>query len=590
MGMRADDFTKSVRAAREAFLSTGRAHDRVRSEIEASWRRSSVSGVKPELRQLPDVDMVDLHGRLYVAAQPVLEDLAERLHDTSTSVMLADRNARVITRLVSDQGLRRRLDRANSVDGASLHEEVAGTNGLGSVLAEGGPVEVKGPEHYIEGFHGFSCVGAPVRSPLSGQIEGVVTLAVRYEDSNDLLLPLALKVAEEIRQRMLLQATARERMLLDTFLSVARRSNRPVISVTNQLVITNPAAARLLDGVDHALLWDIAADQSASGGTRRADLPLAGGEVVSARVRPVDDGAIVFGAIIEIERPAERASPAAKTARAELPGLVGRSSAWAEVCVTARGLVRAGLPIVAYGERGVGKVATLQAALDAARQPSAVVDAALEPVLGLAKWMASVQAILAQQRTVIVRHAELLSPGAAAAVAAVGQEGPTSARVMATVTTEEPTIPEGHCELVDRLAAAPLRVPPLRQRQEDIIPLAETIGRQHAVGSEQPRWSTEALHALALAAWPGNVRELLTTVRRAIADAGRGEIRPVHLPPSLHRRPHYVRRSNLEQAEIDAIRSALAAHAGNKQQAARALGISRSTLYRKLEAFALDLA
>src|SRR5687767_8057307 len=138
MGVHADEFTRTVRAAREAFLATGRTERPVRHEIEASWRRSSVSGVRPELDLLPSAgDLVERNGRLYVAARPTLDDLAARLAGTATSILLADKHARVITRWVGDASLRRRLDRVNSAEGATLHEEVVGTNGLGSVLAEG---------------------------------------------------------------------------------------------------------------------------------------------------------------------------------------------------------------------------------------------------------------------------------------------------------------------------------------------------------------------------------------------------------------------------------------------------------------------
>ncbi|HUG49071.1 MAG TPA: helix-turn-helix domain-containing protein [Candidatus Limnocylindria bacterium] len=591
MAARADEFVRTGRAAREIFLTTGRAPSRVRQQIEASWRRSSVSGVRPELRQLPDVDLVELNGRLYVAAKPVLQDLGERLGDTSTSVMLADRNARVITRWVSDHGLRRRLDRANSVDGASLHEEVAGTNGLGSVLVEGIPVEVKGPEHYIDAFQGFSCVGAPVRHPLSGQIEGVVTLAVRYEDSNELLLPLAVQVAEDIQQRMLLQATARERMLLDTFLSVARRSTRPVVAVTDQLVITNPAAARLLDGVDHALLWEIAANGSAAAGSRRTELPLSGGEVVSARVRPVDDGLVAFGAVIEIDPPLPATSRQAASALPSLPGMAGNSAAWQSLCSTALRNVREGRPMVISGERGTGKVALLMAALSVSGKSMIVVDAAMEPVLGAAAWVRSLHEVLAHDGGAIIRHVNLLGEQACAAVCAIlDDRGIGGSRMLATCSISDARPSGAVMALIERLGST-LEVPALRSRREDIPDIVAMLARRHAGGGPlTPRWNSDAMHALMNAQWPGNVRELESVVRELVGAAKGGEIRLADLPNRLRHRVRQPGRAELEQAEIQAIRSALAEHGGNKQRSARALGISRSTLYRKLESFGPDLA
>ncbi len=592
MATRAQDFTRTVRAARETFLATGHTDLPVRREIQASWRRSQVSGVQPEQRQLSDVRaLVERNGRLYVAARPVLEDFAARLGDTSTSILLADRQARVITRWVGDTGLRRKLDQANSVRGASLHEDVVGTNGLGSVLAEGRPVKVAGPEHFIEGFQGFTCVGAPVRNPLSGRIEGIVTLAVRYEDSNELLFPMVMQVTEDIQQRMLLQATARERMLLDTFLSVARRSTRPVVSVSDQIIITNPAAARLLDGVDHALLWEFAAQATAGHPTASAELPLSDGEVVSARLRTVDDGQSVFGAVIEIDAVRDRPHrPDQAAGSGQLSGLAGGSQAWRRASAIAVRFAATELPMLVIGERGVGKLALLEAAFSGhvPADELVIVDGGLEPALGATAWLATVQAGAYERRVLVVRHIEALSDAAARGLAGILDALPraSTARLVGTLTSDAVERRPAVQALIDRLGVARIEVPALRQRPEDLPHLLRVLWHRHAGGRPMPRWSADAMYALARHDWPGNVRELDSVVQRIAADGPVGEIRPDDLPDEIPRQPLRAGLSRLEQLEAVAIRSALAAHAGNKHRAARELGISRSTLYRKLEALA----
>jgi transcriptional regulator of acetoin/glycerol metabolism len=594
MATRAQDFTRTVRAARETFLATGRTDLPVRREIEASWRRSSVSGVQPELRQLPDVrDLVERNGRLYVAAKPVLEDLAARLGDTSTSILLADRQARVITRWVGDIGLRRRLDQANSVDGASLHEDVVGTNGLGSVLAEGRAVQVAGPEHYIDAFQGFTCVGAPVRHPLNGQIEGIVTLAVRYEHSNELLFPMVLQVTEEIRQRMLLQATARERMLLDTFLSVARRSTRPVVSVSDQIIITNPAAARLLDGVDHAVLWEFASQATAGNATASTELPLSDGEMVSARLRTVDDGRSVFGAVIEIDASHARPRRRETAPVGLLPGLAGGSRAWRRSSEAAAHFAATSLPMIVSGERGVGKLALVEAVFAARSKGDdlTIVDAAMEPADGATTWLAGVQAQLRERGVLVIRHIESLSDAAAHGLAGIldAHTQPTASRVVGTLTSDGDEPPPPLRALMERLGVARVEVPPLRQRREDLPHLVSALWRCHAPGRPLPRWGPDAMHALAQHDWPGNIRELESLVRRLVVGNLGTEVRLEDLPEEYRRQPLRSGLSRLEQLEAGAIRNALEAHAGNKHRAARELGISRSTLYRKLEALAPGL-
>jgi len=97
------------------------------------------------------------------------------------------------------------------------------------------------------------------------------------------------------------------------------------------------------------------------------------------------------------------------------------------------------------------------------------------------------------------------------------------------------------------------------------------------------------MHALARHEWPGNIRELESLVHRIVAGSLGSEVRLEDLPEELRRQPLRAGLSRLEQLEAAAIRHALEAHAGNKHRAARELGISRSTLYRKLEALAPGL-
>ena len=96
----------------------------------------------------------------------------------------------------------------------------------------------------------------------------------------------------------------------------------------------------------------------------------------------------------------------------------------------------------------------------------------------------------------------------------------------------------------------------------------------------------EALQLLERLPWPGNVRELESALRSA---ARALEVRLEDLPAELRARAARVPTSGLQRVEAEAIARALAGCDGNKRDAARELGISRSTLYRKLRAYGLDL-
>ena len=140
-------------------------------------------------------------------------------------------------------------------------------------------------------------------------------------------------------------------------------------------------------------------------------------------------------------------------------------------------------------------------------------------------------------------------------------------------------------DLFHRLNQCPIRVPPLRERPDDIVPIAEHFLRQHG---EQARFSAEAKRALELYSWPGNVRELRNAVTQAMVAARAYEIGIDDLPPLQAAAPsRTIGRRDLELDSVEkvAILAALHQTGGHQQKAADLLGVSRRTLSRKLRLY-----
>jgi DNA-binding NtrC family response regulator len=144
-------------------------------------------------------------------------------------------------------------------------------------------------------------------------------------------------------------------------------------------------------------------------------------------------------------------------------------------------------------------------------------------------------------------------------------------------------------DLLYRLNTIHIQLPPLRERGDDIVLLAQRSLQQHAQHHRRPvtSFSDAALSALRRYPWPGNVRELNHVIERAVLMARGAAIEPADLrltaaAPTGDRRP-----MTLDEVELDAIRSALARHDGNVIAAADELGMSRSALYRRMEKFGL---
>jgi transcriptional regulator with PAS, ATPase and Fis domain len=145
-------------------------------------------------------------------------------------------------------------------------------------------------------------------------------------------------------------------------------------------------------------------------------------------------------------------------------------------------------------------------------------------------------------------------------------------------------------DLFHRLAEYHIAVPPLRERVEDIEPLAEYFLSQH---SEQGVFSAAALAALRRYNWPGNIRELRNAVVSSVVSARSYEITVEDLPARLQGRRHHApvveRGLCLEGLEKEAILAALAQTEGHHQKAADLLGISRRTLSRKLRVYRREM-
>ena len=156
-------------------------------------------------------------------------------------------------------------------------------------------------------------------------------------------------------------------------------------------------------------------------------------------------------------------------------------------------------------------------------------------------------------------------------------------------------------DLYYRLNVFPIMLPPLRERQEDILPLAKRFVERFSreIRREPPDIHPEAQACLQRYAWPGNIRELRNVLERALILAAGGTLQIEHLPPEIGGQPATngvdvattgavslpVNGLRLEEVERDLVRQALDATGGNQVRAARLLGISRDALRSRMKKF-----
>jgi two-component system, NtrC family, response regulator AtoC len=154
-------------------------------------------------------------------------------------------------------------------------------------------------------------------------------------------------------------------------------------------------------------------------------------------------------------------------------------------------------------------------------------------------------------------------------------------------------------DLYFRLNVFEIALPPLRERREDLLPLARHFTRELA--EDRPRrLAAETEAALEAHTWPGNVRELRNTIERAVILARGGVVHPEHLPPNVTAAapgaavPRGAASSppragtNVHEMERRLIVETLARTAGNRTRAAESLGMSRRALLYKLKRYGID--
>ncbi|HWG22609.1 sigma-54-dependent Fis family transcriptional regulator [Actinospica sp.] len=585
----------ALATARERFLTAGTVDsDEVRETIAASWWRSRTWNVAADHVRLaydkdPNLETPLMHG-----AAPILKRLREQLSDEAVSIILTDAHGVVLDRRTGDDRLKLHLDRVQLAPGFSYAEQSVGTNGIGTALEGGRAIGVFGHEHYAENLEDLGCAGVPVRHPVSGLVLGVLDLTCWSRDAGPLLLALAKTTAGHIERELTTLTGLREFALFHEYLRACRHSNGIVFALNNDVVMMNDHARQVLAPQDQAALLEAAAE--AMYGSRRAalDLDLPSGAKARIYCAPVHTDAGPAGGVVRVRlTDSADGQPTWRPAsRPLLPGTAGSGALWQRACDEVSEHYRSGEWITVQGETGVGKTALLRAVCRS-HDPAGrfrVLDAAEPNDSG--DFLARVQHELEENDGgLVLRHIDRLPPESSRALAELLHRQRASAdqigRHRWVAATHRPLGPDD--DLTGLLHAFPgsVEVPPLRHHVEDIRELVPFLLVQ-LTSHGTLLCSPAAMQLLMRAKWPGNIAQLRQVLSKVVQHRRSGVIEPSDLPPELRTVARRVL-NPLESMERDAIVSGLLDAQGNKNEAARALGVSRATIYRKIREYGIDI-
>jgi hypothetical protein len=207
-----------------------------------------------------------------------------------------------------------------------------------------------------------------------------------------------------------------------------------------------------------------------------------------------------------------------------------------------------------------------------------VYDAALAEA-DSGRWLHEVAERLCRGlEAIVVQHVNLLSPTVSNRLVALVNAAANGTGCVLTYTSDA----SAAATVLPNLDAERVQLPPLCNRLLDLPHLVAAL-------AGPVRIEPEVLQLFMRLSWPGNIRELRAVIRTALANSPDGPVSLSDVPADVRRAAPRRQLTRFEQAEMRAVLDALAETRGNKRDAAALLGISRATLYRKLQNAGVEL-
>ncbi len=617
---------------------SGAMSDGIDQRLVRSWQRSLAAGLQP-VGRLPQTEhasgdelrqVLARNHELLSYSRPVMEYLFESVRHSKSVVVLAD-NRGTLMHTLGDADFLNKAERVALASGASWHEDHRGTNAIGTALAETSEVEIHGAEHFLEHNGFLTCAAAPIMAA-DGSLMGILDISGDQHSGHPHTLNLVSMAVRMIENRLIIATSKRQIRLhlhahSEGIGTVAE--GIVVLSEDGWIVGANRAGLTLL----HLRASDLGAVQLTSLLNVRLENLLHHHQIRSSQAMAIHchDGTRLY-VQVHVDQAVLPAVPSVSGAVQEAPKdalslLDSGDLRWRSAAEKTRRILDKPIPLIIQGESGVGKEFFAKAAHESGPrrngpfvaincaaipenlieaelfgyQPGAFTGARREGSLGRLREANGGTLFLdeigdmplaMQSRLLRVLQERNVTPLGG------GKTVPVDfALICATHRKLRDEAEKGkfRYDLYYRINGLTVQLPALRERS-DFQALTAQLLRSLSPEREL-HLAADLLAQLSAYNWPGNLRQYSSVLRTAIAmlDADETRIEMQHLsddivedltPTSILSKTVRTEQvaQNLEQLSRNAIEQALASSRGNISQAARSLGISRQTLYRKINA------
>lgn len=613
--------------------------------IASSHKRSKKYNIDPNLTKAPEStrltakeleERIENQKTFYTVAKEQIDKLYTLLQGTGFCMALADKDGYVLY-IIGDTDLVEHFKNRNCIPSYRWTEKDMGTCAIGLTLEDKKPIYIPGNEMYATLAQNISNSGAPVFD-IDGSLLGVISLSGYTEKMHIHTLGLVCQAAEAVTSHLKEQRHSKELAIKNKYMSaLLEAGTKGIVTIDpkGRIVQTNQKARCIFELDKNCIGKPFSSltktnfnfEQVLHKGKRflAREISTNKGNGFLALDPVIMKNGEIVGAILTITEKKEMMQLAMEMTGAKahftFDAIVGTSPKLLEALEIAKIAAKNTASLLIYGETGTGKELFAQAihnagdrsdrpfvALNCGAIPSELLESELfgyeeGAFTGAQKGGRPGKLELADTGTLFLdeigdmpfnMQVKLLRALQTGEIRRVGgiRTIPIDIRIISATNKDLKKEIEKECfrpDLFYRITTLSILIPPLRERRDDIPLLVDYFFKRFGSLDTRKCLAPNIYNLIVNYSWPGNVRQLESAIERAIHLADGKTIKAEHFGIEKNNADGTaIRNLTLDEMEKSIISESLQKHRGNMSSCAKSLGISRPTLYRKLEKYRIS--